>query len=697
MTQKDFDTEDTVICLDVSRSMARRDFNPSRLEAVKNALVSFIEIKNDIDKDDRFALVTFSTNAKIVQELTNNPEQIINAIKSVSPQGISSLGEGLAVALHVVSDQILKQGSNINRVIVISDGKPWLGTIDPLEKARIMGEVGVLVDALEISASRATWGHNILESVSIIGDYHQATNENMLMMILRTLSHKKDVFELKKTMPKLHLIAADLLNPNELTDEILDAIKHISKIEEEKCIICRMDSCGICETPDCGRLCPYCKTYMHLCCAKKWSEESKMVEASVFRCPHCLFLLKLPEEVTTRIPIKKKGKPKGVQAVESSSKAEESEGIKASKFGAKVGDFFLEHGQVKLVADLADEKKELYLSWENWGSRDFNCNIVSGMNEIICKELIPKIDWVDRTCSGFILRDVLGWFSKPNIDRGIFLLDLIQFENWCKVVLADIQQIKEVIARHPEIKVESDKLIDFEFIIDVNYKSPIDTTDRNKLDQRLLEDVVRYLQLLRNRPYSKISIDKRLDIPKAPIETSAILEPAQPAETAESLPSATSIVQEPTPPSPSPREEPPIVSIENPYTGKTVEIPTLVSKEADIGTARTLAVPKKPKRGRKKKIEELPQIETIIQKFEEKQQKITPEVPQKPLERVKLRCASCQVWFEVEKFSQFPCPHCNKPLKLAIQCKKCKNWFSVSKPGKYNCPKCKELIDASHY
>lgn len=94
MTQKDFDTEDTVICLDVSRSMARRDFNPSRLEAVKNALVSFIEIKNDIDKDDRFALVTFSTNAKIVQELTNNPEQIINAIKSVSPQGISSLGEG---------------------------------------------------------------------------------------------------------------------------------------------------------------------------------------------------------------------------------------------------------------------------------------------------------------------------------------------------------------------------------------------------------------------------------------------------------------------------------------------------------------------------------------------------------------------------------------------------------------------------
>ena len=152
MTHKDFDTEDTVICLDISRSMARRDFNPSRLEAVKEALITFVNIKNDIDKDDRFALVTFATNAKIVQELTNDTEQIINAIKSVSPQGISSLGEGVAIALHVVSDQILKQGSNINRVIVISDGNPWLGTIDPLEKAQIMGEVGVIVDAIQISA-----------------------------------------------------------------------------------------------------------------------------------------------------------------------------------------------------------------------------------------------------------------------------------------------------------------------------------------------------------------------------------------------------------------------------------------------------------------------------------------------------------------------------------------------------------------
>ena len=136
---------------------------------------------------------------------------------------------------------------------------------------------------------------------------------------------------------------------------------------------------------------------------------------------------------------------------------------------------------------------------------------MSGMNEIECKEFSPKINWTDRACAGFVIRDHTGWFSKPNIDQGIFLLDLVQFENWCKIVLKDVEYIKGLLAKFPEIKLQSDKLIDFEFIIYVNYKKPIDTTNRNKLDQQLLEDAVRYLQFLKNRPYFKFSIDQRLN------------------------------------------------------------------------------------------------------------------------------------------------------------------------------------------
>ncbi|MHA1651264.1 MAG: VWA domain-containing protein [Candidatus Helarchaeota archaeon] len=685
MTQKDFDTEDTVICLDISRSMARKDFYPSRLEAAKEALITFIRQKNNIDKDDRFALVTFSTNAKILQELTNDPEEIIEALKKVKPQGISSLGEGLAVSLHVVSDQILKQGSNINRVIVISDGKPWLGTVDPLEKAQIMGEIGVIVDTIELSAERASWGQNILESIAILGEYHQVPNNNYLRMTLQALSHKKDVFELKKTMPKLHLIAEYLLNPNELTEEISDAIKHTKKGEEDKCVICRMVECGICGTTECGRLCPYCKTYIHLCCAKKWAEESKMAEASVFRCPHCLFLLRLPEEIMTREPIKPETQPQKVAVKEKK---------KVSKPLEKVGDFYIEHGQVKLVTKLANQDKTLYLSWENWGSRDFVCNIMSGMNEIICKEFSPKINWVDRTCSGFILRDHTGWFSQPSLEQGIFLLDLIQFENWCKIVLKDIEQIKGILQKRPEITVESDKLIDFEFIVDVNYEEPIDTTDRNKLDQRLLEDAVRYLKILRNRPYSEISSESTLSIPKTPIDTAALLATPSTTEAVEQLPDVIPADQTSIEVDTEQTTEPASISIENPYTGQKVEIPTVGTQEKDIGTARTLSIPKQTKR--KVAPRTMPKIEVPTQQSEESKQARVVQTQESP-KKVRLRCSSCQKWFEVEKFDQYPCPQCQQPLKLAIQCQQCKNWFSVSKPGRYTCPKCKTTIDATNY
>jgi uncharacterized protein YegL len=691
MTQKDFETEDTVICLDVSRSMARKDFGPSRLEAAKKALGTFLRKKHEIDKDDRYALVIFSTNAKIVQELTKDPDQIINVLKGITPQGISSLGEGLGVALHVVSDQIMKQGSNINRIIVISDGKPWLGTIDPLEKARIMGEVGVLVDTIALS-SKTSRGNNILESISILGEYHQVADSNLLEMTLSSLSHKKDVFELKKTMPKLSLIAADLLNPAELTEEILSAINYGTKPEGEKCLICRTSTCNICKRDDCGRLCPYCKNFLHLCCALKWSEESKMAEANVFRCPHCLFLLRFPEDMSTRIPVRGEGESTPEQQVPENIQGPKGEpAIKSAESELKSGDFFLEHGQVKLITKFPDGDKTIYLSWENWGSRDFNCNIVAGMNEIVCKEFSPKINWVDRACLGFTLKDTVGWFSQPSLEHGIFRLDLVQFENWCKIVQSDVEYIKKLLAQHPEIQFESDMLVDFVFTVDVNYKKAIDTTDRNKLDQRLLEDAVLYLKLLRTRPYSKISVDKRLEVPKTPIATAGVIgESGMPAPSPQ-VPAQGIISVQPS----SPDIGEISVTIENPYTGKPVEIPKTGSQERDIGTAKTLAIPKSAKPA--KKIQEMPKVELLTPQSEDRIEQVPLATPAPSPTKIKLRCSSCQKWFELERYAPTQCPTCNRPLKIAIQCEDCKNWFSVSKPGKYNCPKCKKLIDCSNF
>ncbi|TFF87448.1 MAG: VWA domain-containing protein, partial [Promethearchaeota archaeon] len=141
------DIEDTVLCIDVSRSMARKDIaSKSRLEIVKDALIDFILAKLKIDKRDRFSIVAFSTNAEIKLKLTNNKGEIIEAIKSLKPKGISGLGEGIAASLNILSHEILQEGQNVNRILVISDGKAWLGTIDPIKKAEMASQLGIIVD-----------------------------------------------------------------------------------------------------------------------------------------------------------------------------------------------------------------------------------------------------------------------------------------------------------------------------------------------------------------------------------------------------------------------------------------------------------------------------------------------------------------------------------------------------------------------
>ena len=61
--------EDTVLVLDVSPSMNDKDLKPSRLQAAINAGNALIEIKLEQYPDDRVGLVTFASDATILQGL----------------------------------------------------------------------------------------------------------------------------------------------------------------------------------------------------------------------------------------------------------------------------------------------------------------------------------------------------------------------------------------------------------------------------------------------------------------------------------------------------------------------------------------------------------------------------------------------------------------------------------------------------
>ena len=709
------DVEDTVLCIDISRSMARRDLGErSRLEIVKDALIDFVKAKLKIDKRDRFAIVGFSTSAKVLLQLTNNEEEIIDVIKSLTPQGVSGLGEGVAVSLNILCHEILQEGQNVYRILIISDGKPWIGTVDPIEKAQMAAELGIIVDAIEVSNSRETWGENILESMTQLGTYHQAMSEELLRLPLKTLAHKKDVYDMKKEMPNLALIATPLIDPTELMIEFKESIDFYLGDKEPVCIICRLTGCGICNQDlDCFRICPYCKNYMHLCCVEKWSETSKMIEAQVFRCPHCLMLLRLPDSIIQKrkeMPPPTEETPEVIEEQEDKLKITSAFSIPiedkekprpappqrrimpSSASQAKIGEFIREAGRVFLKELIKGEEKLLYLAWENWGSRNFRCNLMSGMNEKVCKEFIPIIDWEQRVCTGFKIVDSCGWLSNLSYEYGILVLNLDELTQWCEDVLKDLRNIKKLIEEHPEIEFTSDRLTDFELVANVKFDGPISIRNKEELEGNLLYGAVLYLHMFHEAlGWTK----KEIEVKEVPITQKAsssekkgteVPSPQKSAveieidfdqmdesfdetqtpdirtiETSESSPST----EIPIPPDPS-KTEPPVPNI----------VPdNIESLKTPSATKRAIDLLKETKTPEKSKSEMVSKSEDeIIYRY---------------------YCSNCNKWFKSKKIIQQNCPSCSKPLKIGLYCPKCKKWYFVSQFKKYICSQCGNILQTN--
>jgi hypothetical protein len=641
------DVEDTVLCIDISRSMARKDIGEiSRLDIIKEALVEFVEKKLKIDKRDRFSIVGFSTNAEIILQLTNEKERIVEKIQSLTPRGISGLGEGIAVSLNILSHEILQEGQNVNRVLILSDGKPWLGTIDPIEKSEMAAQLGIIVDAIEVSRSRETWGQNILESMTRLGTYHQATSKELLRLPLQTLSHKKDVYEMKKEMPKLSLIATPLINPNELNPEMKESIQFLLGEVEPTCIICRLSSCGICNQEyDCFRICPYCKNYMHLCCVAKWSETSKMIEAQVFRCPHCLMLLRLPDDIKKpkieiAPPIEESEEQKqdtltitSAFSTTSGEKPghEERETQKVqlpSSLDAKIGDFVREGGRILLKELIRGEEKFIYLAWNNWGSMNYSCNLMTGMNEKICKEFRPIINWEEGICKGFKIADDIGWLSNLSYEYGILILDIDQLQNWCNMVLKNIKNIKALMEEHDEIEFSSDKLTDFQLSATVKFDAPIEIKSREELEGNLLLGAVNYLHLFHK------SLQK---------------------------------------------------------------IPSKKIEEQISQTQSSGSIPKhqgKPKKAMKEFSLDFDQMDEKLELPSNKELKMAPQEVKNEM-NYRFHCPECNKWYKYkgtkDSLQKQSCPNCNKELKLGLFCPNCKKSYLISnilEYENYNCPKC---------
>jgi len=138
---------------------------------------------------------------------------------------------------------------------------------------------------------------------AILSATEQIAKENVFLHGMGYKHPKENVD--RKVLKK---IAAPLLTEAEMGKGTSDQKSLISRLRGtqsyEKCSICFQTNDPISKTPFsiAGRYCPNCSIPMHTSCASMWAKnQDKEGDGTVFRCVHCLYLLKIPASVQTAV------------------------------------------------------------------------------------------------------------------------------------------------------------------------------------------------------------------------------------------------------------------------------------------------------------------------------------------------------------------------------------------------------------
>jgi Ca-activated chloride channel family protein len=229
-----------VMAMDVSRSMLAQDVPPSRIEAAQAAAKEFLK---DLPANVRVGIVSFAGAAQLVQNVTDQREDLISAIDRFQLQRGTATGSGLLVALATLlpdagidveaaiygSDFVgggngarpLERRPNAKvekkppppvpvgsysagAILLLSDGRRTTG-IDPMIAAKIAADRGVrvytvafgtpdgFIPGMEGGGSYYTKvDEETLQAISKIteGEFFKASNANDLKVIYQHLSSR---------------------------------------------------------------------------------------------------------------------------------------------------------------------------------------------------------------------------------------------------------------------------------------------------------------------------------------------------------------------------------------------------------------------------------------------------------------------------------------------------------------------------
>lgn len=124
---------DMVVVLDRSGSMAAKKKLPYAKAAIQ-------ELISRMNAEDRFALVTFDTAARVISHFApmNDIERgrISSLVSLIRPGGATNLSEGIQRARDILR---MSRSGRVRKVLILSDGHANQGVIDPKELASLIG------------------------------------------------------------------------------------------------------------------------------------------------------------------------------------------------------------------------------------------------------------------------------------------------------------------------------------------------------------------------------------------------------------------------------------------------------------------------------------------------------------------------------------------------------------------------------
>jgi Ca-activated chloride channel family protein len=155
------DRATVVLVVDVSYSMVATDVRPSRFEAAREAIDSFVD---HVPRRAKIGLVAFADDPVIITVPTTDHDLVKQGVASLTPGYGTAIGDALARGVDLVrastgqSATARPKGKNALKgaVVLLSDGTQTHGLLQPSEGAQLAAQAGIPVYTIALGTLGGT-------------------------------------------------------------------------------------------------------------------------------------------------------------------------------------------------------------------------------------------------------------------------------------------------------------------------------------------------------------------------------------------------------------------------------------------------------------------------------------------------------------------------------------------------------------